>query len=431
MDRGNAILIGVPGLGKQSLTKLASFIIQFQLCTVELGRGFDLAKFKEWLRINILVNCGGKQAGPKGKQISFLLTDSQIIDESILEDINNLLNSGEVPNIFPAEAKDKLISEMGELCQEIGRGADDPMKVFVERVRNNLHIILCMSPVGEKLRVRCRKFPALINCCTIDWFNDWPSEAIKSVSMNLMEDLEMELEMREKICDLIKEFHEDSVETAMDFTTLLKRPYYITPKTLLDFVHIYIKLLIEKKTEILNNQETLKKGSIKIKETNLIVAQLKIDLIEAQPELELQNKLAEETLIKLKASSAIAEEKTEYAEKQAELIQNQKDQVQMVTDKVNSQLAESLPRIEEAETEVKNLDRSQLITFRSLRVAPDAIVYVLKTVCLVLGEKFDDWKTSGHKLLMDLDKFMKRLLDKLDQIKTQGAGVIPEGTLKL
>jgi len=49
---------------------------------------------------------------------------------------------------------------MGELAAEIGRQADDPFKVFVERVKNNLHMVLCMSPVGELLRVRCRKFPA-------------------------------------------------------------------------------------------------------------------------------------------------------------------------------------------------------------------------------------------------------------------------------
>ena len=41
---------------------------------------------------------------------------------------------------------------------------------FIEEIRNNLHIVLCMSPVGDLLRVRSRKFPSLINCCTLDWF---------------------------------------------------------------------------------------------------------------------------------------------------------------------------------------------------------------------------------------------------------------------
>jgi dynein heavy chain len=41
---------------------------------------------------------------------------------------------------------------------------------FIERVKQNLHIVLAMSPVGEAFRNRLRQFPSLINCCTIDYF---------------------------------------------------------------------------------------------------------------------------------------------------------------------------------------------------------------------------------------------------------------------
>lgn len=56
------------------------------------------------------------------------------------------------------------------------------MKMFVQLTRQNLHIVLAFSPVGEKLRNRCRQFPSIINCCTIDWFDKWPNEALYSVA---------------------------------------------------------------------------------------------------------------------------------------------------------------------------------------------------------------------------------------------------------
>ena len=47
---------------------------------------------------------------------------------------------------------------------------------FIERVKENLHVVLAMSPIGDAFRNRLRMFPSLINCCTIDWFQVCPGE---------------------------------------------------------------------------------------------------------------------------------------------------------------------------------------------------------------------------------------------------------------
>ncbi len=45
---------------------------------------------------------------------------------------------------------------------------------FVNRVRDNLHVLLALSPVGDAFRSRCRRFPSLLAATTIDWFSEWP-----------------------------------------------------------------------------------------------------------------------------------------------------------------------------------------------------------------------------------------------------------------
>lgn len=42
----------------------------------------------------------------------FLFTDNQIVNEGFVEDINNILNTGEVPGLFPADERDRIISEV-------------------------------------------------------------------------------------------------------------------------------------------------------------------------------------------------------------------------------------------------------------------------------------------------------------------------------
>jgi dynein heavy chain len=66
--------------------------------------------------------------------------------------------------------------------------ADLLWNFFIERVRSNLHVVLAMSPIGDNLRNRCRMYPGLVNCTTIDWFHVWPPEALQEVAMKFLGD---------------------------------------------------------------------------------------------------------------------------------------------------------------------------------------------------------------------------------------------------
>lgn len=57
---------------------------------------------------------------------------------------------------------------------------------FVKKCANNLHLVLCMSPVGETLRTRCRNFPGLVNNTSIDWFTAWPEQALQAVASQFL-----------------------------------------------------------------------------------------------------------------------------------------------------------------------------------------------------------------------------------------------------
>jgi dynein heavy chain len=59
-----------------------------------------------------------------------------------------------------------------------GETQSDLYAFFIQRVRANLHVVLCLSPIGEAFRVRCRMFPGLVNCTTMDWFTEWPEDAL-------------------------------------------------------------------------------------------------------------------------------------------------------------------------------------------------------------------------------------------------------------
>jgi dynein heavy chain len=104
--RGNIMLIGVGGSGKQSLTRLSSFMYSMEFKQIEIVKGYDTKHFNDFIK-ELMFMCG-----IEGKKVVFTMTDSQILKESFLEDINNILNTGEVPNLMLPEDKDKIQNDV-------------------------------------------------------------------------------------------------------------------------------------------------------------------------------------------------------------------------------------------------------------------------------------------------------------------------------
>ena len=185
--RGNALLIGVGGSGKQSLSRLASYISQLEVFQITLRKGYGSGELKADLAMLCM------RAGVKNIATTFLLTDSQIADEKFLVLVNDLLASGEIPGLYADDEIDTIINGVRNEVKAEGYmdTNENCWKFFIDRVRRQLKVVLCFSPVGSTLRVRSRQFPAIVNCTSIDWFHSWPQEALVSVSRRFLEDVEL------------------------------------------------------------------------------------------------------------------------------------------------------------------------------------------------------------------------------------------------
>lgn len=81
-------------------------------------------------------------------------------------------------------------------------------KCYLDRVKQNIHVVLAMSPLGEIFRNRLRMFPSLVNCCTIDWFTEWPEEALLNVARGSIADSDLVLGNDEDSCiEMFKIMH--------------------------------------------------------------------------------------------------------------------------------------------------------------------------------------------------------------------------------
>nr|XP_032639292.1 dynein heavy chain 11, axonemal isoform X5 [Chelonoidis abingdonii] len=293
--RGYALLIGVGGSGKQSLSRLAAYISSLDVFQIMLKKGYGIQDLRVDLA-NLYI-----KTGAKSMPTVFLLTDAHVADERFLVLINDLLASGEVPDLFSNEDIDGIITGIRNEVRSLGLidTRENCWRFFLDRMRLQLKIILCFSPVGSTLRVRARKFPAIVNCTAIDWFHEWPQEALHSISRRFIEETEViEPHVQDSICLFMAYAHTSVNEMSAKYFQNERRYNYTTPKSFLAQISLY-KILLEKKyKEMSKRMEHLVNGIQKLKTTASQVEDLKSKLASQEAELQLRNQDAEALITK-------------------------------------------------------------------------------------------------------------------------------------
>lgn len=100
--QGNGLLIGLGGNGRRSVSKLAIFLNDCSQFQVEIHKNYGLLEWQEDLK-NLY-----KTLGIDNKKVVFTFADKDIKDEVFFEDINSILNVGELTSLFNTEDTDEI-----------------------------------------------------------------------------------------------------------------------------------------------------------------------------------------------------------------------------------------------------------------------------------------------------------------------------------
>eukprot|EP00741_Cyanophora_paradoxa_P005992 tig00000955_g5810.t1 len=409
--RGNALLVGVGGSGKQSLGRLASFICGYETFQISVTQTYGVTEFKADLTQLYI------KTGVKGFGMCFLMTDGQIVDERFMVYINDLLSSGYIPDLFPPEERDNIANQVRSEVKQAGLvdTRDNCWDFFIEKVRKNLHVVLCVSPVGDKFRVRARQFPAMISSTAIDWFQEWSQEALVSVANRFLREIEaIEPELRESIAHHMAFAHNSVTQACQLYLEAERRYNYTTPKSFLELIALYKTLLHKKREEIQVLKSRLENGLNKLKDTEAIVADLQVALKADQIVVEEKKASANALLEQVGQETAIAEEEKKSAQVEEDACAViQADVAQKAADCAED-LAKAEPIIQQAEAALNSLDKKSLTELKAFASPPIEVVSVLGAVMILTAPggkvpKDISWN-AGKKFMGNVDAFMKQLL---------------------
>ncbi|KAL0250960.1 hypothetical protein GEMRC1_000174 [Eukaryota sp. GEM-RC1] len=408
-EGGHALLVGVGGSGKQSLTKLASFIAGFKTVSITLTKNYSSKDLLEDIQRFFLM------AGLEGKGVTFLFTDKDIKQESFLEYINNICTSGDIPGLFAKDEVDSIISDLTPIFKrERPRSPvsqDDVWNFFLERVRKNLHVVLCFSPVGEKFRNRARKFPGLISGCTIDYFQPWPKEALQEVADKYVSSFEIEAttEVKQSLVEFMAALHVKVGDVCEDYFTKFRRRVYITPKSYLSFMDSYKEVYLRKKSEIGILADRLNSGLSKLNQASEDVAKMKIELVEKKAKLAVAVDKAKEILTEITAQTTAAQKITAEVKAVKDDLATKAAGIDAEKQAAEKDLAAAKPALEDAQSALDQINSSDIATLRKLLKPPNLICRIMDGVLILRQLPVDEWKMD-NEMFTEKEKHYHNLL---------------------
>ncbi|XP_067132954.1 dynein axonemal heavy chain 2-like [Centruroides vittatus] len=413
--RGNMLLLGSSGVGKQTLSKLSTYICGYSLFQIKLNGSYNENEFREDLKILL------KETVIFNKPMTFLFADSQIVDEIFMENINDILCTGIIPDLFNSTEEKMIFSEIEKTKINSVNYSKEFLQYCEENIKANLHLIICMNPASNKFRQRIRNYPSLVNYCSINWFSDWPHDTLLTVATKYLSNVPLNNpveEIQQKIVHLFPLIHDSVIQESKKIEKVFKFTIYTTPGNYMQMLSTFISLQSQKNREISKEIDKLSMGLNKLDKAYIEVENTTVELNETKQQLNEYLKECKMFKLNLIQENLDVKEQQKLVTKKSQSIEEEEIACKKMRDVALKDLTAALQTLNEASESLDKLDKKDIDEIRSYAKPPALIEKVMEAVMVFRGAE-ESWNEAKKQLgeanfIQELKQYKpERITDKM------------------
>tara|TARA_B110000091_G_scaffold199866_1_gene230119 strand:- start:810 stop:8225 length:7416 start_codon:yes stop_codon:yes gene_type:complete len=387
-DQGSVLLVGRSGVGRRTATSLVAHMRGMKFFTLNVQDNYTKKHF--YAELKIMLAC----AGVENESVVFYIEDHQMLLGEVLESINSLLSSGEVPGLYKHEELGPLLEPLREEMQDVG-GFRTPYDFFIHRIRSNLHIALAMDPTNPSFEMNCESNPALYTRCAILWMGQWSRSSLMALPEMLlphMFDLESETCLDDDSQQLLQacvNIHASQCATAGSNGSDSEKT--ASPRDYISFLSSFETLYQAKRGGVEQSVARLQSGLSKLKDAAVTVDELSMAAKEKAKELKIKQDTADKAMDQITDALEQASERRKEVQVLREEMQEEQKKTEKQKEKIQTELKDVQPILEASQKAVGGIKSDNLNEIKHLKMPPEAIHDVLSAVLMLLGIRDTSW----------------------------------------
>jgi dynein heavy chain 2 len=371
---GSLLLAKRPGIPMLELIQFISSYLKIKVFVPLVLKAFNKKSFYSDLKLAVT-------GAGVSNEISLLIIDDQhVYDAQVLENINSLLCSGEISDLFSNEDLESIYTTLKDEYSTSGFFGTIH-EFFICRLKKNLHIAVVLDVGNETFLSNCQANPALYSQCQMIWKNDWNPYSEKVISNEMLANLRIKEDLKSGLSEKLLSIHRIQKESGA------------SSQFLKEFLLNYLSIFRSIEGRILKRKSYLEGGVIKLQSSFEYVDKLSESAESQRHELIHKQNQADLALREITESLVRAADQKKEIEALTVQLGSEEEKLVVQKQKIERELGDVEPLLRAAQDSVGEIRSESLSEIRSLRAPPTAVRDVLEGVLRLMGILDVSWNS--------------------------------------